>query len=249
MEVEDKMASSEIKAFITVITFLGIFALLVSMIPGQFAVQSKTYRQVSVPEYFEAVDIQSFAETKNLTIPAYDEYGLDCSVGGWELKIYPYYSDLGNIHELQLKHVDRWLGWLWIGEHHLTWRRKKDGIDLGIKLERDELLNAYDPDRNLAEFIASCEHVTVYVAFAYNTTKYEDIVDAWANSELWMLIAIGFDQVNTSTNAWNVVAKLLFFQAPEVHPVINALIAIPIWAAIAITMYILILKAIPFVGG
>jgi len=248
VEVEDKMASGEIKVFITVITFLGSFALLVSMIPGQFAVQSKTYRQVSVPEYFEAIDIQCFAETKNLTVPAYDEFGLDCSVGGWELKIYPYYSDLANIHELQLKHVDRW--WIFVvGEHHLTWRRKTDGINLGIQLDKDELLNAYDADKGLAEFTVSCEHLTAYVAFAYNTTKYENIVEAWANSELWMLIAIGFDQVNTSTNAWNVIGKLLFFQSPDVHPAINALIAIPIWAAVAITIYILILKAIPFVGG
>ena len=242
------MASGEIKVFITVVTFLGVFALLVSMIPGQFAVQSKSYRQISVPEYFEAIDLQCFTETKNLTVPAYDEFGLDCSVGGWELKIYPYYSDPANIHELQLKHVDRW--WVFVvGEHHLTWRRKVDGIDLGIQLDKDELLNAYDADKGVAEFIVSCEHLTAYVAFAYNTTKYENIVDAWANSELWMLIAIGFDQVNTSTNAWNVIQQLLFFQAPDVHPAINALIAIPIWAAIAITIYILILKAIPFVGG
>ena len=242
------MASGEIKVFITVVTFLGVFALLVSMIPGQFAVQSKSYRQISVPEYFEAVNVQSFVETKNLTVPAYDEYGLDCGVGGWELKIYPYYSPLMNTYHLVLRHIDRW----WViayGWHDLRWRSKVTGIDLGYTLDKDELLNAYDADKGVAEFIVSCEHLTAYVAFAYNTTKYENIVDAWANSELWMLIAIGFDQVNTSTNAWNVIGKLLFFQAPDVHPAINALIAIPIWAAIAITIYILILKAIPFVGG
>ena len=242
------MASGEIKVFITVVTFLGVFALLVSMIPGQFAVQSKTYRQVSVPEYFEAIDIQSFVETKNLTVPAYDEYGLDCSVGGWELRIYPYYSPLMNMYGLVLRHIDRW--WIFAyGWHSLRWRSKAKGIDLGDILDKDELLEYYDSERKVAEFIASCEHTTVYVAFAYNTTKYDNIVDAWANSELWMLIGIGFDQVNTSTNAWNVIGKLLFFQAPDVHPAINALIAIPIWAAIAITIYILVLKAIPFVGG
>ena len=242
------MAGGEIKVFITVVTFLGVFALLVSMIPGQFAVQSKSYRQISVPEYFEAINVQSFVETKNLTVPAYDEYGLDCGVGGWELKIYPYYSPLMNTYDLVLRHIDRW--WIFAyGWHDLRWRSKVTGIDLGYTLDKDELLQYYDDERKVAEFIASCEHTTVYVAFAYNTTKYDNIVDAWANSELWMLIGIGFDQVNTSTNTWNVIGKLLFFQAPDVHPAINALIAIPIWAAIAITIYILILKAIPFVGG
>lgn len=242
------MASGEIKVFITVVTFLGVFALLVSMIPGQFAVQSKTYRQVSVPEYFEAIDIQSFVETKNLTVPAYDEYGLDCSVGGWELRIYPYYSPLMNMYDLVLRHIDRW--WIFAyGWHSLRWRSKAKGIDLGYTLDKDELLEYYDSERKVAEFIASCEHTTVYVAFAYNTTKYDNIVDAWANNELWMLIGIGFDQINTSTNAWNVIGKLLFFQAPDIHPAINALIAIPLWAAIAVTIYILVLKAIPFVGG
>lgn len=70
-------ASGEIKGLILVITFLSTFFLIVTMIPSGFLINGnevKEYREIRVPKYFEAVDVQSFAESilLNLTSSGVD---------------------------------------------------------------------------------------------------------------------------------------------------------------------------------
>ena len=62
-------------------------------------------------------------------------------------------------------------------------------------------------------------------------------------------MGMGYSQNPSTVSAWNILAQLLFFQMPDVHPAVNALIAIPLWAAIGILVYRLVLMAIPFLGG
>ena len=243
-------ASGELGAFITVVTFLGIITILISTVPNEFMIHAQNYRSISVPEYFESVDITYFAATKNFTLDPnkatgeiYGWYYIDFSLGGHDFTIEWKYPE-----GIMLKHVEKW--WIFVtGRHNMNWYEKRQGSNLGTKLKSEHLTTYYDENRKDAQFIVRCEHTQLSVFFAYNTTKYSDILEAWENNELAVLFGINFDQVNTSYNAWNLVAQILFFQNPDIHPAINALIAIPIWATIAITVYILILKAIPFVGG
>jgi len=242
--------SVEIRLFIFLVTFLGFFTVLVSMMPAEFGAQGQSYRQILTPEYFESVDVAYFASTKNFTLESdkatgeiYGWYYIDFSLGGWDFSIEWMYSE-----GIMLKHVEKW--WIFTtGRHNMDWYEKQRGLNLGTRLTPEHLATYYDENRKVAEFIARCDHTTLNVFFAYNTTKYSNIMEAWENEDLGVLFGINFDKVNTSVSAWDLISRLLFFQAPEVHPAINALIAIPIWAAVSILIFILILKVIPFVGG
>jgi len=98
-------------------------------------------------------------------------------------------------------------------------------------------------------YVAKTEDFQCRAYFGFNDTKYSSPTEAWDNYELDILIGMKFDQVNTSINAWSLISMLLFFQLPEVHWIINALIAIPIWITVAYLIYVLIIKIIPFIAG
>jgi hypothetical protein len=253
--------SAENITLVTVITFLGVFAILVTTIPSAFLISQQEYKQVNVPTYFEAIDLQNFAQTYvvNLTV-GYDIEYYDFKFGGWNLRVY----DFGDTYEPPSGK------WLWIRTQAEWWIFKwdfkyfrwydKEGIDRSVDkvyyrdVYRVIYYYAFDEayekwGKDGLKWTIKTDFTKMIVYLGWNFTKYEKPSDALLAGEFSMLLCINFDKMNTSFNAWNLIGSILFFQMPNVHPVINAIIAIPIWVMIVWLMYILILKAIPFVGG
>ena len=244
--------SGEIKGLIIVITFLSTFFIITAMIPPQFLYSGVEGRTVETPEYFESVDIYSFAETYNFTVKKEDYFTESFSLGGWNVRFYCKYND----KRMYVNIYDSW----WI----LEWNfRSLDWYDMnGVKVSEpapspytyhflsfENLDKNYDNKTKTCRFTVKNHEVTFVVYFGFNTTKYSKPTEALENSDLRCLFCINFDKINTTFNAWNLIGAILFFQMPDVHPAINALIAIPLWILIAYLIYVLILKAIPFVGG
>jgi len=242
---------SEIRGLITVTSFMSAFLFLTLLIPSAFNIGGyEQQRQINVPEYFEAIDIQSFAETYNITT-GNDFAEVYFSIGGWNL--------LWEVKPSQECYVffsfDSW--WIFKWNFQSFHWYNKNGI------EKSTLLNLQPPGhygnhyviewKNIngnqtIQFSTQNPNVQLIVFFGYNTTEFSNVQDAINNDALSVLFCINFDQVNTSFNAWNLIGMLLFFQMPNVHPTINMLIAIPLWVVIAYLIYVLILKALPFVG-
>jgi len=114
-------------------------------------------------------------------------------------------------------------------------------------LEASELNS--DFQNNRANYKAQCAHFFVRIYFGYDETLYSSPENAWNYHGLNMLIGIDFDQVSTGYNAWSLIAMLLFFQLPEIHWVINALIAVPIWLCVGYLSFIFILRSIGAIFG
>jgi len=133
-------------------------------------------------------------------------------------------------------------------DHYASWWiYAESGVNYGNWLSIEKLDECWDNESSMVAFNIRTTEVQMRVYFGFNTTKYSKPSEAYYDDGLSCLYGIGFDQINTSTNAWNLIGSLLFFQMPDVHPAINALIAIPLWALIAYLIYVLILKAIPLV--
>ena len=240
------MPVGEQKTLITVVSFLACFYLLVSFMPSYFTSGSTEYPSYNVPEYFEGIDLQSYAYFWNVTL--YPNGGwknsdfagrvLRISTGSddidmwtqsefwvftWDWDYFEWYDSQG------IKHSE--------GSSFQKWRY--------IKLsEIDEVYN----QTGSLEWTVKNGKAQYKVYFGFNETLYSTPSEAFSNSDLVMLVCAGYDQVATSVNAWNLIGQILFFKMPDVHPMINALIAIPLWTAIAWLMIIIILKFIPFVG-
>mgnify|MGYP000185597529 CR=1 FL=1 len=239
--------SGELKGLILVTTFLVTVFLVIGYIPGEFYTASEELLSAQVPEYFEGIDIQNYAETYNTSIGTSTAY-IEIKFGGHDITIY---GQLAGIDMLAFEHVGWWggfwrytLGWF---DFHIK------GIDLKGKRTPEELDSDWDQYANehgilkYSMYYEGGPKFDLYISF--NTTKYSKPSEAWQYNELYILMGIGFDQTVTTMNAWNVISALLFFKMPDIHPLLNLFIALPIWVCIAYLVYVLILKAIPFVGG
>jgi len=249
---------SELRGLVVVLTALGTFALLVSWMPSELFVATEG-RTISPPDIFETVDVFSYAETK--TIRMNETGGVDfanyywvqdCDLGNRDLDFF--YKD-ANESNLDLWVDHSWLEWLIIpvGER-LRWVNS-EGIDRGTTLTVGEMALDQEANNSTVNYrlVSDRWNFQYFASFAFNHTLYGGYQYPWEASwnfhGLYFFMAVNFDQVNTSFNAFHLIALLLFFQLPDVNVYVNALIAIPLWVNIAYLVYVLIIKVIPFIAG
>lgn len=243
---------SELRGLVVVVTFLGVFVLLIAWIPPQFFQAGKS-REVSVPDIFEVMDIYSFAETKTICLNESGGevnwfnptlYIIKISIGNWDTELQ---YRRANESDLEAFIVHIHYEWIIIPAlHRVQWLNAK-GVNEGTEVSVLEIeTNSVD---NASRYTAQCSHFSYYSNFAFNGSLYANFTDAWNHHGLYAFFGVNFDDVNTSYNAFDLIAKLLFFQLPECNVYINALIAIPIWITIGYLVYVLIIKVIPFIAG
>jgi len=221
--------------------FLGVFFILAASMPSEFYSAEYEYGTHSIPENFQALDLQYFAETENDTFTKAD-YSYDYVMGGWNFRWYAYFSDWID----HLRYEKWWIFYTY--SKQMTWY-SSGGIELGPRIGASDIDDYWDTSTNTTKFYLKDDAVSMPCWFSYNTTNYSNATHAWDNDDLDWLTAIDFDAVKTTYSAWGLIGMLLFFQLPDIHPLLNMIIALPCWICIAYLMYRLILLAIPFVGG
>lgn len=238
--------------FIVVVTFLGIFAtLLVAMPSGLLETEFTGKQGIYAEEYWGLSDLEQLATFHNITADNggsyyYESWGIDEGFGhNFDYIITDYGGDVGEA--MVNKHFFIWV--IFAVEHHnMEWTEKTNGTSYGEVLTLVEFEEAavFDSDTDItsASYTLTCDHVTLHSVVAYNGTAYSNSSIAWAADALTVEFAIDWDELGTGLNAWNLLAQILFFQAPDIHPVLNAFIAIPLWAAIGYLAYALIMVAI-----
>lgn len=249
---------SEMRGLITAVTFLGVLTLLLMWIPAEFYTMGES-RQISTPDIFETMDIYSFAETKtiqfnetggNYWILDNTLYRVDVDIGEWDCDLY---YKIANETGLSLRLYHKFFIWIFFASsHNLNWadRQSVDRTNGNGYLSVSAIQNNADPNNNASSvWRASCEHFTYHVSFAFNATTYSNFTHAWNNQDLYAFFGVDFTHVDTSYNAFQLMAMLLFFQLPMINPYVNALLAIPIWACIAYLVYIFILRTIGAIFG
>jgi len=262
--------SSENITLVTVVTFLSIFMITAMFIPWGIVTGAQGSERegkiVKVPDYFEGIDIQNFAETRvvNFTKP-YDIEIYEFKFGGWNIRVEDYGASKSGLQPpysdwLYIRTQSEWWIFRW-NFKYFHWYDKE-----GIERSKDNpyinptetyhviYYQAFDEayqkwGKDGLRWQLKNDYTQLIVYVGWNFTKYAKPSDAFKGGEISFLLCINFDKMNTSFNAWNLISSILFFQMPKVHPFLNAIIAIPVWICIAWLIYILIVKIIPFVGG
>lgn len=208
-------------------------------------------------EVFEAIDIYSFAETNIDGYPQMNMtggwtwgldssiYGVGVDIGNWDIDFY-YRKPGTSDYYCWFRHI--WYEW-WIlpADHNLEWFNRA-GVSRGTVLSVSDMEDDSEGASEVS-YRAVCDHTTYHTSFAYDEEVYSDFETAWHNGDLYIFVGVNFDDQNTAYNAWHLISMLLFFQLPNVHPVVNAILAIPIWIGIIYLTFILILRAIGAIFG
>ena len=241
------MEAPEPKTLFVIISFLALFGILVGTIPSDFVFSTEEYREISVPDYFEAIDITQYAQTyqHNITHPTYaklwgkSEFGHDMRFA----------DDWVDLYRLTNTHGYTFLG-IWTGGHYQEWVNK-EGVNRGEYLSLSELEEDWGigTQSDKGEYTLQCKHFHMDAWFAYNTTTYSSIKDAWDNDELKCLFGIEWDEMGTGLDAWNLIRMILFWQLPDINLVLNVIISIPLWIGISWMIFAFVLaviKSLPF---
>jgi len=250
---------SEMRGLVVTITFLATLIFLLVLFPQQFYALDYEGRTVDVPEYFETLDVQCFAsvweEKLNETgfkTETSEYYWKDIDIGNHDFDVCYSKANLTH-HNLRITHY--WTEWVIIPwAYHMDWYNRKgirrssieggnQGIITGSQINEDFEIE-------FAEYkVEHAQRFWVRVYIGYNTTLYESINNAWDYYDLHMFVGINFDQTATGYTAWDLIGMLLFWQLPEIHWVIQALISSPFWACVAYLAYIFVLRAIGAIFG
>ena len=246
--------TAKLGAFIFSLTFLGSMFLLIGWMPSELFEATET-REIWIPEVFEGIDVYAFAETFTLQLNETggntwpldtSYYTVDIDIGGRDCDIYYRKANESNLQLFLLHHWHEWI--ILPYQHKLDWYNKK-GINQGNVLQVSEMQADDTEAEGKISYRAQCEHFTYYSTLAYNTTLYGNFTHAWNYHALYAFFGIEFQDVDTSYNAFELIARLLFFQMPDIQTHVNALMAIPMWATIGYLIYAFITSVIPFIKG
>jgi len=231
--------------YIFVISFLGVFFILIASIPPQLITEGYEGETISysIPTgKWASADILELGwydngtlkegETLFLYLPNTGDSQIDLTVN-WN----PDYS-------IRISHTFL-IWWIFPSAHYVY---TSDTIE--DHFSYDYVESFFDEATNISSFKGQCEHGTLYYIYvSFNITEYSSLLDAWNNHEIEIMIGVRLEETLAKFNAWSLIGSLLTFSMPQIHPVLNMIIAIPIWACIIYLLYRLILLAIPFVGG
>lgn len=244
---------SELRGLIVVGTFVGVLVILIGLIPYGFIMDAQDYEGRTInPTYFEAISLEQYAT--NYTYPLNGTsaslsssglWGHSVKIGGHDLGFY--YPEANSTIDYILR-IDHWERWalLVYNPHPCSFRSV--GVDYGTKLEKTELNSLYE-NKSKLNFQFYDAHIELDLFFGFDSSLYDTPEDAHNHYDLQILIGVTWDQIATTMSAWDVLALVLFFQLPGIHPLINAIIAIPIYLCIGYLAFILILRAVGAIFG
>lgn len=230
------------RGFVFSIVFIIVFATLLASVPAGLQGTGLD------PDTVIPVDpsqLAGFDETENYTKSAFTGTP----------KTYPYslgsrdWSCLwGDLPDdiFALAALVYWFGLFWLGHTDPCKFISPEGIERGTTLAISEIDE--DAEEGLVRysmlFTTTGEDAGSFVVY-WNTTQYTDPQDAMDNDVLYLLHGVGFS--STATNDIGaLLVSLLFLQLPQVPTLVNAFLAVPVWACIIYVLWFVIKEMIPF---
>jgi len=245
------METPPLRTFLFVITLLAVFGLLVATIPYEFFVAGEEYESYELPEgKFSTKDLEAYASTWTCGLNETGGsagtgymYSVTVKLGGHTFK---FAYTKANSTPLQIIFTHETVEW-WFFKllHRMDWKNT-------MAETRGDILSVAELEEDYEDYMPyslTCKHTHLDGSFLYDEETYDNVTDAWNHHGLEFFIGIEFDALATGLNAWDVLGMILFFELPNIHPVFNYIIKIPLWVAIAwlaFSFIIAVVKSLPF---
>jgi len=234
---------SEMRGLVVVgcIVFISIY--LIICIPPQF--------------YTASLEQQETGSVNPSQILAWNEtYTYNCTglfgninIGGWNVRITEW------IQGIEIYTYDYW----WIFEWNYDWFKWfMDGIEVSkhynlfdedrILIEPAQLDKDFNAGKDLKYDLRNSK-TQMTVTFAFNTSAYSLPSDAYTAHDAFLIFNIDFNDRNTSINAISLIGMIFMASLPGVHPILNYLIAVPLWICSLYLAFIFVLRIIGAVFG
>lgn len=238
------MTVSEHKTLIFTVCFILFFAFMVGTIPSNLMANQgvefdETVEYVEPPERF---DVGSLSRGEVIS-QDYANVSFPVSVGQ---NFYLTYEDT---NDTQINLVWTTLGELYFTHVHWLFFIIPVQYELVPYPVVNDTVLATVGEGDTAELWLRCgggDIPEVYLGLSYDNDTYTDLEDAWDDGELMVYVGFTSNMTFTGGNAWALLGQLLTFNTPNVHPVINFFISVPIWVCIVVSILYVLEKLLPF---
>ena len=230
------------RGFVFAVVFIIVFSALIAAIPIGLQGVGDTVTPV-IP--VDPSILTDFTDYENYTASAFTELPAGYFFYEYNLADRDWIVATNEIaFELSAK-VYFWF--LWLGQIDQVKFTSPNSGDRGTQISFDEIDSDADDGsvRYSMQFTTSGKAAGALVLY-WNTTTYDNSTLAWDNDELYMLHGVGIE--STATNDIGaLIISLLLLRLPEVPPLVNLFLAVPIWACIIYVLWFIIKEMIPFV--
>ena len=229
--------SSEQRTFVFSVTFIIIFAVLLSTIPIGLLGQGAD------PDMITSVDpnvVAGFSDSE-----AYQQSNFTGGIYEYELGGNTWLC-LGPGTGFALGAKVLFAGFLWLGAMNLVKFVSSEGVDRGEALLFTEIETDADEGTISYELLyVDTGNAAGGFSVYWNSTEYTDPANAWGNDSIYLLHGVGLESTAV-IDIGSLLLDLLTLQIPEVPLLVNILLAVPIWAAIVYLIWYIIKEMIPF---
>lgn len=237
---------AEIRSFVVTVSFLMIFSLLVGFVPtvifgggglgGIPPVAGLDPAVLSGYQYTKSIRTNSTYFSASYLLGVAHHYSLgDTSFIMHTYQEWPQFR-LG---------VKSLVFGVWVGGvDWLRFRAKASGADRGDTLSLDEIQYDYQTGGQPVRYQLIGRAGVGDLLCTWDTTLYSTAASAAAANSLYFIHGIGVGEVG-SMNVLSFLLSILTFRAPNIHPAINALIAVPIYAVVGYLFLVILEKFKP----
>jgi hypothetical protein len=249
---------------VLVLCFLGIFFGVILIMPSVFMTGANpTYNNPNIPKNLRPQDLVSlkYYLTNNLTKNGPSQkYDFSSQGPNFKFTVQWQFSALRpDDHYYFDIQRENWRFWVWYSTDFMAWSGAGGSNSLiwsdslGARFAPLKFFQAnIENDTGISKVSAQDNAITVTVFLADSNSTRNNVTQAWNDGTLTVSIGLGVSSTEAKMSAWDIVSRLLTFQAPQIFGggdvglFLNFMIALPIYGVIAYLIYRLILMAIPF---
>lgn len=213
------------------IIVLGVFSSLVIMMGTSFSTNPENYQLIDVPNYLDTGQFFqqniTYSDYQNVTFPSYNEFEMSDSSHNVVLqwislqKTEFYFTYENGVFLWILSNIER------LNPYPLTWAM---------------VLDAYDDDMNASRVSMTSKSNEWTVQYFYNQTAYDNLTHAYDSNDIKVYVGMGNEYDPSSMSAWSFVTSILTWSNPDIHPAVNFLIAIPLYAMFGMILFYMFTK-------
>jgi len=230
---------TEYRGFLFSIIFIIVFAGLVVAIPSGLEGQGLDPDRVVPLNTAIIFGFEAYENWTMVSLNAFDQYQYTFNLRDWSFSHYA--------GTLQLGAKIKYAGFLWLGQLDSCEFISSAGVNRGAVLgsqEIDEDAENGTANYNLLYLVNGAD-AGGFVLY-WNSTEYENSIDAFYADDVNFMHGVGLAST-APVDITSLLVGLLLLQLPNCPPLINLLLATPIYAAVVFLIWFIIKESMPFV--
>ena len=223
----------------------------------------KTYAQNRQPSDLTASNFNAFAYSSNFTLECDNYAGVDVSFNStsihfeWFTETYATHDPNGTVFIARHREIIYWI----FPIHHDLESSEAIAGDIHVGgnggfdgFSNSWLMRFYDNTTDTSTFSIRCSHISLRLSMSSESASYT-FPEALRNKALiHVAVDWSYDFTQMGINVWSLLGTILSFQTIKtgiaiLDAVLNSIVSIPLWVAIAYLAYRFITGLIPFLSG